>query len=69
MAGRTPLHLAAQNGCHEVCKALLENGASRDKTDTTGYTPLHLAAMNGHPSTLRTLLLPAPDPAVGIQTI
>lgn len=63
MSGKTPLHLAAQQGCHDVCKALLDAGATRDKMDTSGQTPVHLAAIYGHPTTLRALLLPPPDPA------
>ena len=39
----------------------------RDRPDSLGYTPLHLAAIFGHPFTLRALLLPAPDPFVGIH--
>lgn len=60
------MHLAAQFGSQEVCKVLLEAGATRDRPDASGYTPLHLAAIHGHPFTLRALVLPPPDPLVGI---
>ena len=39
--GKTPLHLAAQNGCHRVIPALLHRGADPTKTSWDGETPLH----------------------------
>lgn len=43
---QTPLHLAAGNGQLEVCKLLLELGASIDATDDLGQKPIHVAAQN-----------------------
>ena len=44
---RTPLHICAANGCEEIVRLLLENGASPDVKDVNGNTPLHLAACSG----------------------
>ncbi|KAF7990242.1 hypothetical protein HCN44_000047 [Aphidius gifuensis] len=45
---QTPLHLAASSGQLEVCKLLLELGASIDATDDLGQKPIHAAAMNNY---------------------
>ena len=37
---RTPLHVAAENGCKDVCEALLQHGARADAIDRKGRTPL-----------------------------
>ena len=39
--GRTPLHVAAENGCKDVCEALLQHGARADAIDRKGRNPLH----------------------------
>ena len=38
--GRTPLHIAAENGYEDVAMLLAENGADVNITDTNGNTPL-----------------------------
>lgn len=38
--GRTPLHIAAENGYGNVVMFLVENGADVDLTDPNGNTPL-----------------------------
>lgn len=43
---QTPLHLAAGNGQIDVCRLLLELGASIDATDDLGQKPIHVAAQN-----------------------
>ncbi|KAK0175380.1 hypothetical protein PV327_009132 [Microctonus hyperodae] len=45
---QTPLHLAAGSGQLEVCRLLLELGASIDATDDQGQKPIHAAAMNNY---------------------
>ena len=42
--GRTPLHVAAENGCKDVCEALLQHGANADAKDEKGRTPLFCCA-------------------------
>ena len=39
--GRTPLHIAAEEGSADVCEALLECGADVDAKDERGRTPLY----------------------------
>lgn len=38
--GLTPLHFAVRNGCVEVARLLIENGASLAQPSTHGITPL-----------------------------
>lgn len=53
----TPLHAAAMNGHSEVCRVLLEKGASPNvQTDPQGYVPLHSAAWAGHIGAIEVLL-------------
>ena len=42
------LHGASYEGCYEVCKVLLENGANVDGLLAETVKPLHSAAENGH---------------------
>jgi len=46
--GLTPLLFAAREGCLECARALIENGANIDLTDTKGVTALFLAIDNFH---------------------
>ena len=41
--GKTPLHIASQNGNISIVKALLNNGAELDVKSKDGYTPFSLA--------------------------
>ncbi|KZV66219.1 hypothetical protein PENSPDRAFT_97606 [Peniophora sp. CONT] len=41
--GRTALHVAAGQGCADVCRLLLEHGALVADEDDNGWTPLQLA--------------------------
>lgn len=52
----TPLHIAAQEGNTDACKALLSRGARIDPCDQYGRTPLLWAAVKGHESILKLLL-------------
>lgn len=53
----TPLHAAAMNGHLEVCRVLLEAGASPNvQTEPQGYVPLHSAAWAGHIGVIEVLL-------------
>ena len=47
LSGFTALHYAAKYNNADMCRALLERGASVDKTDNMLNTPLHVAAHEG----------------------
>ncbi|MDC0857561.1 ankyrin repeat domain-containing protein [Rickettsiales bacterium] len=54
--GRTPLHIAAQNGHPEIVKLLLDRGAEVNQAGRYGTTPLHIAAHRGHREAVQLLL-------------
>ncbi|GKZ18089.1 glycerophosphocholine phosphodiesterase [Aspergillus brasiliensis] len=68
IAGRTPLHYAAQYGFKVVCEVIIEHLQAWDLFDVTegidsprwqdndGWAPLHLSVVGGHPLTTRALL-------------
>lgn len=58
---QTPLHLAAGNGQLEVCKLLLELGASIDATDDLGQKPIHVAAQNNFSDVAKLFLEQHPN--------
>ena len=55
-AGKTPLFIAAQNGCTEIVIALLEKGAEINHVDKYGESPLLLSAEHGHTDIVNALL-------------
>ena len=46
--GKTPLHLAVEEGCLEIVELIIQNARDKNPEDYFGRTPLHLAADNGH---------------------
>lgn len=54
--GCTALHVAADAGCVDMVKVLLEAGADVDVRDTWEETPLHFAARKGSSETCQVLL-------------
>ena len=54
--GRTPLHIAADRGHHDVAAYLVKQNASINSSDDNGYTPLHYAAYGNHPKIVEVLL-------------
>ena len=54
--GKTPLHLAAEQGHTVSVQVLLKNGADALLTSYIGQLPLHGAVQNGHSSTVDLLL-------------
>ncbi|KAK6519990.1 hypothetical protein TWF506_000283 [Arthrobotrys conoides] len=54
--GRTPLHLAAENGHHGSISPLIKLGADNLAKDSSGRTPLHLAAESGALESIRALI-------------
>lgn len=46
--GETALTVAAANGCHTVCSALLSRGASISVKNRKDITPLLIAVKEGH---------------------
>ncbi|XP_065340589.1 serine/threonine-protein phosphatase 6 regulatory ankyrin repeat subunit C isoform X2 [Cloeon dipterum] len=64
---QTPLHLAAADGQLEVCRLLLELGASIDATDELGQKPIHVAAQNNFSAVVALFLQKHPQ-LVGANT-
>ncbi|KAH3664158.1 hypothetical protein OGAPHI_004872 [Ogataea philodendri] len=64
----TPIHMAAANGHHEVCKYLLslipkeEAKTLVNQQNESGNTALHWAAYNGHIETIKLLCDVGADP-------
>ena len=65
MKQETPMHIAAENGCLDICELILKNPDVKDKNprlgnnwvrDLKGETPLHLAATEGHATLVEVLL-------------
>ncbi|XP_043919893.1 ankyrin repeat and death domain-containing protein 1B isoform X1 [Protopterus annectens] len=53
---KKPFHLAVENGCFEMVRALCDWQLSCDEKDKEGNTPIHLAAKNNHSEVLKLLL-------------
>jgi len=53
--GYTPMHMAAENGYHEVVRVLTDKGADLDLADEEGYTAVYVAAQNDHHEVVRVL--------------
>ena len=54
-AGRTALHVASENGRHEIVEYLLKLGADARAVDHFGHTPLMLAERGNHFSLIQLL--------------
>ncbi|KAK7949556.1 hypothetical protein PG988_016195 [Apiospora saccharicola] len=70
--GRTPLHIAAENGFLDLVKFLIEQGANVNTPDVYGQTPLYVAAVNEHLNSAEFLIEQGADintPDVHGQTI
>nr|XP_039249349.1 ankyrin repeat domain-containing protein 39-like [Styela clava] len=57
----TSLHRAASQGCNDVVKLLIKNGANPRMIDDDGKTALHKAAEGNHAEVCRLLIESAPD--------
>eukprot|EP00899_Mesostigma_viride_P003846 jgi/Mesvir1/13462/Mv16521-RA.1 len=54
--GKTPLHLASDEGMLDVVRYLIKSGADVNALDKGETTPLHLASENGHFGVVQELL-------------
>jgi len=54
--GDTPLHLAAESGCAEAVRLLLQDGGDVHAREEGGNTPLHRACIRRHIDVIRMLL-------------
>ena len=54
--GQTPLHVACENGHHQIVEMLLTAGANIAAQDNYGQTPLHVAHQNGNHQVVELLL-------------
>ncbi|GAB4190530.1 MAG: hypothetical protein Tsb0015_11810 [Simkaniaceae bacterium] len=59
---KTPLHICAQEGFHNVIPLLLQHGADYNAQDYRGRTPLHLSAQKGEEEAVEILLAHGADP-------
>lgn len=55
-AGRTALHLAVLTGTAEICRLLIDQGASLDTWTGQGEAVVHLAAKRGDVDVLRAVM-------------
>ncbi|NXG46181.1 ANKK1 protein, partial [Psilopogon haemacephalus] len=56
LCGSTPLLLAVQRRCPELCSLLLHHSADANAPDEEGWSPLHFAAQSGDDRIVRLLL-------------
>ena len=61
-SGRTPLHLAAENGQFMLVELLVTSGADPEARDAAGRTPLHLASSTSQTHAAASLLALGADP-------
>ncbi|KAH3813581.1 ankyrin repeat domain-containing protein 39-like [Dreissena polymorpha] len=64
-SGYTALHYASRNGHTDICRLLMDKGASPNiQTKSGGVTPLHRAAYCGHNDIVRLLLQRGADTTI-----
>jgi ankyrin repeat protein len=56
MKQETPMHIAAENGYHEIIEIFLEILDNKNPPNANGWTPLHFAANRGHTECVRVIL-------------
>ena len=56
MKQKSPIHLAAENGCVEVIECFIEILEDKNPANANGWTPLHSAVEKGHVECVRILL-------------
>ncbi|RMZ95099.1 notch-regulated ankyrin repeat-containing -like [Brachionus plicatilis] len=54
--GQTPLHRSCSRGNLEICKILVEYGASQGIRNSIGWYPIHLASYHGYTDIVKFLL-------------
>ena len=53
---KSALHIACENGCYEIVKLLIDNGAAVDLLNSKSETPLHFAAKSFNSEIVQILL-------------
>lgn len=54
--GQTPLHRSCSTGSAEICKILVEHGASQSIRNSNGWYPIHIASYHGYTDVVKFFL-------------
>lgn len=54
--GQTPLHRSCSTGSLQICKILVEHGATQSIRNSNGWYPIHIASYHGYTDIVKFLL-------------